>query len=84
MSNRMDADQARHCVRPDLGPTHLQRLSADDKSCQRINWLHFSQTSDIFHIFVEFAFDIYQEKGNLQSYAAQYRKQYHKNLCFTS
>ena len=32
MSNRLDPDQARHYVRPDLGPNYLQRLAADDKS----------------------------------------------------
>ena len=30
----MDLDQARHFVRPDLGPNCLQRLSADDTSRQ--------------------------------------------------
>ena len=30
MSNRLDPDQARHFVRPDLGPNCLQKLSADD------------------------------------------------------
>ena len=30
MSNSLDPDQARHSVRPDLGPNCLQRLSADD------------------------------------------------------
>ena len=29
MSNSLDPDQARHFVRPDLGPNCLQRLSAD-------------------------------------------------------
>ena len=32
MSNSLDPDQARHFVRPDLGPNCLQRLSADDKA----------------------------------------------------
>ena len=36
MVNRLDPDQARHIVRPDLGPTRLQRLSADDTSRQRV------------------------------------------------
>ena len=27
----MDPDQARHFVRPDLGPNYLQKLSVDDK-----------------------------------------------------
>ena len=30
MSNRLDQDQARRFVGPDLGPNCLQRLSADD------------------------------------------------------
>ena len=29
MSNRLDPDQARHFVGPDMGPICLQRLSAD-------------------------------------------------------
>ena len=29
--NELDPDQDRHSVGPDLGPTCLQRLSADDK-----------------------------------------------------
>ena len=32
VSNRLDPDQARHFVGPDLGPNCLQRLSADNKS----------------------------------------------------
>ena len=31
MSNSLDPDQARHFVRPDLGPNCLQRLSADNE-----------------------------------------------------
>ena len=34
VSNSLDPDQARHYVGSDLGPNCLQRLSADDKSCQ--------------------------------------------------
>ena len=30
MSNSLDSDQARHFVRPDLGPNCLQKVSADD------------------------------------------------------
>ena len=33
VSNSLDPDQDRHSVGPDLGPTCLQRLSADCKSC---------------------------------------------------
>ena len=33
--NRLDPDQARRFVLPDLDPTCLQRLSADDTSRQR-------------------------------------------------
>ena len=32
VSNSLDPDQARHFVGPVLGPNHLQRLLADDKS----------------------------------------------------
>ena len=32
VSNSLGPDQARHFVRPDLGPNCLQRLSADDTS----------------------------------------------------
>ena len=32
VSNSLDSDQARHFVRPDMGPNCLQMLSADDKS----------------------------------------------------
>ena len=32
VANSLDPDQARHFVRPDLGPNCLQRLSADNKS----------------------------------------------------
>ena len=32
VSNRLDQDQDRHFVGPDLGPNCLQRLSADDKT----------------------------------------------------
>ena len=41
VSNSMDPDQARHFVRPDLGPNCLQRFSADDKvaaSGQRVKY----------------------------------------------
>ena len=37
VSNSLDPDQARHFVRPDLGPNCLQRLSADDTSRLRVN-----------------------------------------------
>ena len=39
VSNSLDPDQARHYVGPDLGPSCLQRLSADDKSGQEIWYL---------------------------------------------
>ena len=35
-TNSVDPGQARHFVRPDLGPNCLQRLSADDTSKQRV------------------------------------------------
>ena len=34
MSNSLDPDQPRHFVRPDLDPSCLQRLSADNTSRQ--------------------------------------------------
>ena len=37
MSNRLDPDQARHFVVPDLGPVCLQRLSAEDTRRKRLN-----------------------------------------------
>ena len=37
LSNRLDPDQARYFVGPDLGPTCLQKLSADDTSKRRVN-----------------------------------------------
>ena len=36
---QIDPDQARHFVRPDLGPNCLQRLSGEDTSRQRVNCL---------------------------------------------
>ena len=39
MSYRLDPDQARHFVGPDLDPICLQWLSADDTSRQIVNWL---------------------------------------------
>ena len=35
VSNRLDLDQARGFVRPDLGPSCLQRLSADNTSSKQ-------------------------------------------------
>ena len=35
VSNRLDPDQTRHIVGPDLGLNCLQRLSADDTSKQK-------------------------------------------------
>ena len=39
VSNRLDPDQARRFVGPDLGPNCLQMLSADDTSRQRVKTL---------------------------------------------
>ena len=33
VSNILDPDQDQHSVGPDLAPTCMQMLSADDKSC---------------------------------------------------
>ena len=38
MSNSLDPVRARQNVGPDLGPSCLQRLSADDTSNQRVNY----------------------------------------------
>ena len=49
MSNRLEPDQARHFVGPDLGPICLQRLSAMIKvaaSKERVN------TSDMSRFFI--------------------------------
>ena len=42
MSNSLDPDEARHIVRPNLGPNCLQWLSADDFCRQRVNVLAVS------------------------------------------
>ena len=39
LSNSLDPDQARRSVRPDLGPSCLQKLLADDTGRQIINSL---------------------------------------------
>ena len=41
LSNSLDPDQARHFVGPDLGPSCLHRLSAEDTSRQRVNPIIF-------------------------------------------
>ena len=41
MSNSLDPDQARCVVGPDMSPNCLQRLSADNTSCQRVIWFFF-------------------------------------------
>ena len=46
MSNSLDPDQARHFVRPDLGPNYLQKLSADDTSRQNVDVFAFFFFSD--------------------------------------
>ena len=37
MQSRLDLDQNRHCVGPDLGLNPLQKLTADDTSIQWIS-----------------------------------------------
>ena len=37
MSNSLDPDQAPHFVGPDVGPSYLHKLSADDTSRYRVN-----------------------------------------------
>ena len=36
VSNSLDPDQARHFVRPDLGPKCLPKFSADDNGCKEL------------------------------------------------
>ena len=36
VANRLDPDKARHVAGPDLGPSCLPNLSADDTSRQRV------------------------------------------------
>ena len=49
VSNNLDPDQARHFVRPDLGPYCLQRLSTDDDCWQRLN-LRYSAENEMVKI----------------------------------
>ena len=42
MSNRLDPDLARRFVGPDLGPTCLPRLSAEDTGRQKVNGKSFT------------------------------------------
>ena len=52
VSNSLDPDQARHCVGPDLAPTCLQRLLADDTSIQRVRGVNSHRTiSEMKNIF---------------------------------
>ena len=37
VSNSLDPDQDRHSVSPDLGPSCLQKLSADSTNRQKVN-----------------------------------------------
>ena len=49
MSNSLDPDQARQNVGPDLGPSCLQRLSADDTKRQRYKYgISLTISGDIF------------------------------------
>ena len=49
MSNSLDPDQARHLVGPDLGPSSLQRIAADDTRGYRV----IKKTGDIFNVSLE-------------------------------
>ena len=51
VTNSLDPDQARHFVGPDLGPSCLQRLPADDTSMLRVNYLSIHQ---FFHKMLSF------------------------------
>ena len=52
VSNSLDPDQARHYVGPDLDPSCLQRLSADDKSGQVIWYLFVSFFQGEFGVYI--------------------------------
>ena len=43
VSNRLDPDQARHFVGPDLGPICLERVWSEDASRQWVNWSFYEQ-----------------------------------------
>ena len=45
VSNSLDQDQGQHFVGPDLGPNCLQRLSADNKSGQRVKYKKLVETT---------------------------------------
>ena len=46
MSKRLDPDQARRIVGPDLGPNCLPRLSADDTGRQRVKTIEVVKDRD--------------------------------------
>ena len=50
VSNRLDPDQDRHSVGPDLGPNCLQTLSAGDKSCKGLNDNTNSVKASLLHL----------------------------------
>ena len=43
--NRLDSDQAQHCVGPDLGPNFLQKLLASDTDMIRVNYSVMGESS---------------------------------------
>ena len=52
MSNSLDSDQAGRSVRPDLGPSCLQNLSADNNSRPRANkFMCYTAISDMFTVY---------------------------------
>ena len=52
MSNSLDPDQAQRFVAPDLGPTCLQRLSADDTRSKELNFLPIDNKFLTKHILI--------------------------------
>ena len=65
MPNCLDPEQARHLIRPDLGSSCLQKLSADDNGRQRIQFIY--EISPLCFIEVEEGFPI-QLEGDLDSF----------------
>ena len=47
LSNSLDPDQAQHYVGPDLAPNYLQRLSADDTSRRRVEFVKGYSKQDV-------------------------------------
>ena len=65
MANRLDSDQARQNVGPDLGPNCLQRLSTDDTSSKELmHLLYFSDGENNFFTAASINLQLSLFKGN--------------------